>query len=98
MPGEVVEFVDTFEFKEGLYISDKIVSADEFLASISGTETIEPVYYTVQNGDVPLTIADKNGITYEQLVSLNPTIEDSLMVGEQVVLTNQSTLHCLHIF
>ena len=89
LPGEVVEFVDTFEFKEGLYINDKIVSADEFLASISGTETIEPVYYTVQNGDVPLTIADKNGITYEQLVSLNPTIEDSLMVGEQVVLTNQ---------
>lgn len=69
----------------GLYSPDTIVDANEIAAKLVSQEIV-PAYYTVVEGDCPIIIAEKNGISLDELVSLNPTLEKECFIGQQVVL------------
>jgi LysM repeat protein len=43
--------------------------------------------YVVQEGDIPVTIAEKFGITVEELLAANPEVEPtSLFIGQVLVI------------
>lgn len=82
---EKVSFVDDVEIKKGLYIEDGISSESDILLLLNSQKQVE-AYYTVVSGDSPSLIADKVGISYSELKSLNPNIETSCQIGDQVLL------------
>lgn len=48
--------------------------------------------YTVQAGDIPLTIAQKFGITVEELIAANPGIDpNNLQIGQVLVIPPKRT-------
>ncbi|MFA5658711.1 MAG: peptidoglycan DD-metalloendopeptidase family protein, partial [Oscillospiraceae bacterium] len=84
-PGEVVEFVDSFELKPGLYLEDGIIDDSGIIDTLTSEKQVE-AYYTVESGDSPLLIAEKVSVPYSELKALNPSIEASCFVGDQVLL------------
>lgn len=84
-PTEVVEFVDKFEFKAGLYKENSIVSDSEIIKLLTSQKQVE-AYYTVVAGDAPTSIAQKVGLPYADLKALNPTIEQKCMIGQKVLI------------
>lgn len=83
--GERVEFVKQVESEPGLYLASNLVDPQSILDIIT-TETQGAVYYTVQEGDAPSSIAQKYGMTLDELVSLNPNVLDSLLIGQNVLV------------
>ncbi len=86
--GERVEFVRDIKLDTGLYLQ-KNVKEEEDLLSLLNSQTEQDVYYTVVEGDAPITIAKKNDMTLDSLVALNPDIMKNCMIGKQV-LVNKS--------
>ncbi|HWP50779.1 MAG TPA: peptidoglycan DD-metalloendopeptidase family protein [Clostridia bacterium] len=82
---EVVEFVKNVEARDGLYPVTSVVDIGEMQDEVNREEESQRIYTTVQ-GDAPIIIAQKNGIPYSQLKMLNPDIEDSLLVGQEVLV------------
>lgn len=82
---EVVEFVKDVEARDGLYPVTSVVDVKAMEQKMNSEEEAERVYTTVE-GDAPIIIAQKNGIPYSQLKLLNPDIEDSLLVGQEVLV------------
>lgn len=80
-----VEFQKDIEYKEGIYLVDTIVDENEILSILTSNKTVD-AYYTAIEGDTPIMIASKNNISYSTLKALNPTIEDSLRIGDKVKL------------
>lgn len=88
MDGEILEmrFSRDISFNEtGLYAPETIADGRSIAELITGQEIV-PAYYTVVDGDCPIIIAEKNGMTLEDLIALNPTIENECFIGQQVVL------------
>lgn len=83
--GEVVEFVDKFELKEGLYLEDGIIEPATIVNTLNSQKQVE-AYYSVVSGDAPSSIAEKVGVPYAELKKLNPNIEASCKVGDQILL------------
>lgn len=81
--GERVEFLKRIRFPPALYLAETIVDADELIAKMRANET-ESETYTVQEGDTPSEIAEKNGMRYAELLRLNPDIETDLMPGMEL--------------
>ena len=84
-PTETVEFVDIIEYKQGLYLEKGIVSEQEIVDKFTGLKQVD-AYYEVVSGDAPTSIADKLQIPYADLKSLNPDIESSLFVGDELLI------------
>ena len=84
-PGESVEFVQDVERRSGLYPLTSIVDMG-VLEDVLNSEQSEQRIYTAVAGDAPITIAQKNGISYAQLKALNPTIEQKLLIGQEVLV------------
>jgi murein DD-endopeptidase MepM/ murein hydrolase activator NlpD len=82
---ETVSFVKDVKTREGIYPLTSINSLDDIEAELDKEQTQQKVYTAIQ-GDAPITIAQKNGIPYSQLKALNPNIEDSLVVGQEVLV------------
>lgn len=82
---EVVEFVKDVEARDGLFPLSSVVDFEIMADEVSREEESQRVYTTVQ-GDAPIIIAQKNGIPYSQLKQLNPEIEKSLLVGQEVLV------------
>lgn len=87
-PNETVEFTKDIELKEGLYLTDSIVS-DEDMEDLLLSDVQAERTYTIQKGDSPTLIADKNGVPYELFKAMNPTIEEECMIGDEAVIANQ---------
>lgn len=83
--GERVEFVKRVESESGLYLASNLVDPQSILDIIT-TETQGAVYYTVQEGDAPSSIAQKYGMTLDELVALNPNVLESLLIGQNVLV------------
>ena len=45
--------------------------------------------YTIVEGDSPILIADKNGIPYSELKSLNPEIETTCLIGQKAIIATE---------
>lgn len=82
---ETVRFVKNVEARDGLYPVTSIVHIGEMRSEVNREEEAQRIYTTVQ-GDAPIIIAQKNGIPYAQLKQLNPDIENSLLVGQEILV------------
>ena len=82
---EIVEFVKDVQLVEGLYPLTSISSIRTIHDKVTSYEQEERIYTTV-SGDAPILIAEKNGISLSLLLALNPGIEDSLLIGQEVLV------------
>ncbi len=86
-PNERVSFKKSIELKPGLYPVSSI-DEDKLVQTITGEEQVRR-YHTVVSGDTPTGIAQKYGVPYAQVKSLNPDIEKRLMIGQQVIVSRE---------
>ena len=84
-PDEVVEFTDPVTIKEGLYPKTSIVNIAALEEKLKENESEEQTY-TVQEGDAPTVIAQKFDMLYADFKALNPDVEKSLLVGQEVLI------------
>lgn len=82
---EEVEFVKEVRQVQGLYPVTSIVDLGLLEGELNSEQSEQRIYRAVA-GDAPVTIAKKNGIPYSQLKSLNPDIEKSLVIGQEVLV------------
>lgn len=80
-----VSFVQDVELIEGLYLTDGVISDEKIVETIN-TSPAEERTYTIEDGDIPLAIAEKNVMTYSELLALNPGIEENCQAGTQIVV------------
>ena len=85
-----VEFTKTVEMEEGLYFKSNVVSEEDLIALIDSNTQVDR-YYTVQEGDAPLSIAEKNDVTLNELVALNPDILTNCPVGRSVLINKSES-------
>ncbi len=90
-PDSTVEFVNDIQLKSGLFPRSGITNLSEVEATVTQTKTAQATY-TVMAGDAPLTIAAKNDMSYSELRSLNPGIEESLLVGQELIISKAEPL------
>ena len=82
---ERVEFINSISVKDGLYPVSSVVDLSNINETI--TEEVQTErQYTVEEGDAPTLIAQKNDIPYETLLQLNPNIESKLLIGDIVTI------------
>lgn len=82
-PEETVQFVKSIRLTPALYPASSLVDAQQLVSLLHSNES-ESEVYTVQAGDTPSEIAEKNGMRYEELLRLNPTIEEDLKPGMEL--------------
>ena len=85
-----VEFTKAVEMEEGLYFKSNVVSEEDLIALIDSNTQVDR-YYTVQEGDAPLSIAEKNDVTLNELVALNPDILTNCPVGRSVLINKSES-------
>lgn len=85
IPDEEVEFVSSISYEPGLYLSESIVDTDGLINLLTSEKTVA-AYYTVVEGDAPLSIADKLGMSLDELEMLNPGFTESLFAGDQLMI------------
>lgn len=84
-PNERIEFIKRVEVTPlQLFASERIVDAEQVVRDLRTNED-EQMYYTVVDGDTPSGIADKVNMPYADLKALNPTIEEDLKPGMEVL-------------
>lgn len=82
---ETVEFVRKVETVDGLYPLSSIVSIRSLHKDVTVMQQEEAVYTAVA-GDAPILIAQKTGISLSTLLALNPGIDKSLLIGQEVLV------------
>lgn len=81
-----VEFTKSVELEEGLYLQSNIVEAQDLIDKIESKTQVDR-YYTTVAGDTPISIAEKNDISLDTLVSLNADILTNCPIGRHVLVT-----------
>ena len=82
---ERAEFVQDVQVVDGLFPISSIVSAQQMNDYLT-TSTVVDKYYTVVDGDAPLLIAKRNGMTLAQLEGLNPNLDKLMYSGKKVLV------------
>lgn len=80
-----VKFQKRVEIKDGTYLEENLVDdarVVEMLRSDVKTQTL----YTVREGDTPIIIAQNNGISLDELVALNPDVQEVCRVGDTLTI------------
>lgn len=80
---ETPSFTKSITLERGFYLSSNIRPESAVLEELTRFEE-EDVYDTVQSGDAPLLIAERNDMTLDELVALNPDILEVCRVGDTV--------------
>lgn len=83
---EEVDFIRDVETKDGLYPESSIVDLKNIETVITSDVEGEKVYEVVE-GDDPWGIAEKNDLSLTELTALNPGIEESLLIGQEVLIS-----------
>lgn len=83
-----IEFLKKVQLKPGLYPVSAVRPLGELKAELNEEERGE-TYYTVVEGDTPLRIAAKNGISVADLQNMNPEVdvEKSLFPGDKLLVS-----------
>lgn len=84
-------FVQDVELLDGMYTTESILSSPAMQTLLTTTQEVEQTY-TVREGDAPLSIAAKLGMTLTELQSLNPErdlVNDPLHVGDKLVISGE---------
>ena len=85
---EQVGFVEDVQLTRGLYLLSSLVFESEMKDTLTKEVEGEVVYIT-QPGDAPTLIAQKMDVPYSQVKALNPGIEEKLLIGQEVLISNQ---------
>ncbi|MCI8622918.1 MAG: M23 family metallopeptidase [Provencibacterium sp.] len=85
-PTETVSFIRPVAVREGLYPSSRITNLSEVNRQIN-REVKGEFTYTVEAGDTPSGIASQFDMYTSQLVALNPGILDSLLIGQELLIS-----------
>ncbi len=85
-PTEVIEFTDEVRLVEGLFPSTSVFDITHFSNELTRNKQEQQVYI-VEKGDAPTLIADKVGMPYRELKALNPNIEKSLLIGQELLIS-----------
>lgn len=80
-----VKFQKRVEVKDGTYLEENLVDSDQVVKTLRSDVKTQTLY-TVKQGDTPIIIAQNNGITLDELVSLNPDIQEVCRVGDSVII------------
>lgn len=86
--GEKVYFLDEIKLEEGLYSEESIEPARDILSLFTSKVSVE-TYYTIEAGDAPIKIAEKNGLTLEELTDMNPEVLKTCFIGDKVILSKE---------
>ncbi len=85
-----VSFVENIEYVQGLYPDNESTVKDaSYLNDKLNSKKSEARYYTVQAGDTVSQIADKFDMTSSQIFNLNPSLKESIYVGQQILLSSE---------
>ena len=82
-PKEELAFANDIVMQNNMYLKSSLRDEDEIIGILT-SELEEDVYDTVQPGDAPSLIAQRNNMTLDELVALNPDVLESLPVGRSV--------------
>ncbi len=82
---EVVEFVDKYDIKEGLYLENGVISKESIVGMLNGNKKNDK-YYTVARGDTLKSIAQKQGVSVTHLNELNPKLGKYLKARDHILL------------
>ena len=87
-PNLTVEFTKDIRLENSLYFTDTIVPVSEIIDKFHGEEQ-GAVYYTVQQGDTPWTVAGSFGISVDELQAQNPqqNFSSSFYVGDVLTIS-----------
>lgn len=87
-PNETVAFETTITFEPGLYLAESIVEPDSIIQVITAKKAVAS-YYTAVDGDSPLGIVSKLGLTMSEMQVLNPEFSESMTiyVGDQFLVS-----------
>lgn len=86
-----VAFVQEIKYVQGFYQDneDVIWGSDKLQEEMNSSKN-RAVYYTVKDGDSPLSIAADNKLSYSQLIKLNPSLaQGNIHVGDKILLSAQ---------
>lgn len=85
-----ISFVKKVQVREGLYPSGESGSIRPLgeIKEILNKEERGKKVYTVVEGDTPIIIAAKNGISLDDLIAMNPDVETSLLPGDELLIAN----------
>ncbi len=86
--GESVDFVQNIELRQGLYPTASVIEENEMVALLTST-LAEQRIYTIEKGDSPIVIANKNGLSYAEFKKMNPTIEEECFIGQEAIIANE---------
>ncbi len=85
---ETVDFVQDIELRQGLYPTASVVEENEMISLLTST-VAEQRIYTIEKGDSPIVIANKNGLSYAEFKKMNPTIEEECFIGQEAIIANE---------
>ena len=82
---EKIEFTKRISVREGLYPLNSIVTTTELYEQMHSYDTVEQTY-VVKEGDNPLLISNRTGLSIEELSRLNGgDINAKMQIGEEVL-------------
>ncbi len=86
----VVSFAEEIEFRQGLYAEKSVLTADEFLDTLSKGEA-KVILHNVTEGDTPATVAAAYNMTEDGLLRLNGLAADTktFAPGSQIKVLEQ---------
>ena len=87
---EKVAFENPVRYEPGLYLTESIVNEDDIIETITAKKNVA-TYYTAVEGDSPIAITTKLGMTMSEFAALNPGFSESTMVyiGDKYLITQE---------
>ncbi len=88
-PGDndsILRFVQSVRLTEGIYPVSSLMAMSSF-RDLFYSQTAGEQYYTVEDGDAPLSIAAEFGLTYADYAAMNPDLQDVVHVGDRVLVS-----------
>lgn len=87
---EVVQFESPITFEPGLYLADSMVSEDSIIKLITSKKAVA-TYYTAVEGDSPIGITTKLGLSMDEFAMLNPGFSEdtSIFVGDKFLINQE---------
>lgn len=81
-----IAFKNKIEYTKGIYLTESVMNQAEAITLLTSKKEISSTY-VAQEDDTPLLICMKYNMTMDELLELNPDIEESCEAGKIVTVT-----------